>query len=140
MKDIFGRQRGGTRLAATSCMNDEDTTTPLRKPSLRNIKYSLLAVWLEVAFVVIVFFLLPMLLSLTQPGCDGCDLVRLLTWSADRGLRIGLTFIFAFLLYFWFIIIPLAAVPPVIGLVIDYYRLEHEERERSARDEDGREA
>jgi hypothetical protein len=94
------------------------------RPSLRNIRYFLLAVLVEFAAVVCVFFLLPIFVSTFEAGCDGCTSGRHFLWAVERGVRIGLTFIMAFLIYMWFIVIPVVMVLPVIGLVLDCKRME----------------
>jgi len=109
-------------------MNREDTTGRPRKPSLKDARYFLLAVMLEVVFVAGFFLLLPMFASYNT-GCEACDFRQRLAWSAERGGRFGLTLIVMSLFYLWPIVLGLVALPPSIGLAFDYRRFLREERE-----------
>lgn len=103
-------------------MSTEHTTTPAAmRLSFKNIKYFLVGVLLDGA-VVGLFFLYLVLLALLVP-CDQCTFGQYLLESVWNGLKFGAFMSVAFLIYFWFILIPAFSIPPIVGLLIDCKRM-----------------
>jgi hypothetical protein len=103
-------------------MSSDDTVRPpTRAASLGNIKFFLLGLSVVPALVCGLFLL--SILALLLLGCPACDSTDFYG-HVEYGFRFTSTMTLGLLLYFWYILIPLSALPPVIGLILDYRRAE----------------
>ena len=102
--------------------DDVNAQPPTRAASFGNIKFFLLGLFFDIALVC-GFFLISILASLVI-DCTACE-------STDFYGRVEYGFMFAstitlgLLLYFWYILIPISALPPIVGFILDYRRYEH---------------
>ncbi len=112
----------GTGLAPAPGMKAEETSdaaTPEPPgPSLRNARWFLTALLLELSLPA-VYFALAFFMGQGPPVCDLCPPESQLAWAAKN------TFMFfgLLLLYFWWFLIPLAVAPLAVGLALDNRRM-----------------
>src|SRR5687768_12446784 len=98
-------------------MSSDDTARPTTPAaSLKNIKFFLWGVSVDFALVCAPF-LLSVLMSLLFCPARGCaDFYG----RVEYGFKAAATMEGLLLIYFWYILIPAAAVPPLVGLIVDY--------------------
>ena len=103
-------------------MSSGDTVQPpTRAASFGNIKFFLMGLFVVPALACACLLLsILALLLLGCPACDSNDFYG----HVEYGFRFTLTMILGLLFYFWYILIPLSIIPPVIGLILDYRRAE----------------
>lgn len=101
--------------------SDETVQPPARAASLGNIKFFLLGLSVVPALVCGLFlFSTSALLLLGCPACESDDLYG----HVEYGFRFTATMVLGLLIYFWPVLIPLSAIPPLIGFILDYRRSE----------------
>ena len=95
---------------------DTRTTPPPRGVSYSDVKFTLAAFALQLAFVILYFIYA--MLAPVHTDCDPCTTAQLLFAHVKLGVGVGL----ALVIFLWPISIPCIALPPIIGLSIDLKR------------------
>ena len=95
---------------------DTHTTPQPRGVSYSDVKFTLAAFALQLAFVIVYFIFA--LLAPVRMDCDPCTIAQLLFAHVKLAVGVGL----ALVILLFPISIPCIALPPIIGLVIDLRR------------------
>jgi hypothetical protein len=95
-------------------MSTHVATEPARV-SFMNVKFFLVGLGIDLAILGL-YFLFFFLASAARVECDSCTGARWILECLKAGLGLGLFY----LMFVWTLLIPLLAVPLVVGFVLDY--------------------